>query len=85
LPEKEKKVTRACITDSNGLVIADTDEKMLVDVIEFIGKNDLFNTSRGFILEDYKGKRCIIAHALSQGYENYRSNFHSLLIQPIQK
>jgi hypothetical protein len=85
LPEKEKKVTRACITDSNGLVIADTDEKMLVDVIEFNGKSDLFNTSRGFILEDYKGKKCIIAHALSQGYENYRSNFHSLLIQPIQK
>ena len=83
LPEKEKKITRACITDDNGLVIADSNEKMLVDIIEFNGRNVLFNTKRDFIIEEYKGKKCIIAHASSQGYENYRSNFHSLLIQPI--
>ncbi len=85
LTEKEKGITRVCLTDSNGLVIADSSERMLADRIEFNGKNELFSTPRGFIVGEYKGRLCIIAHASSQGYENYRSNLHSLLIQYVNK
>lgn len=83
LSEKEKGITRVCITDSDGLVIADSSERMLADRIEFNGKSELFATPRGFIVGEYKDRLCIIAHASSQGYENYRSNLHSLLIQYI--
>ncbi|MFN4337325.1 MAG: cache domain-containing protein [Candidatus Nitrosocaldus sp.] len=80
--EKEKRYTRACITDSKGLVLADSAGRIL-DTIEFNGRNELFNTARTFIIGEVKGKRCIIAHALSQGYENYSSGLHSLLIQEL--
>ncbi len=84
LPEKEKRYTRACITDSEGLVLADSAGRIL-DTIEFDRRGELFDTVRAFIIGEVKGKgkRCIIAHALSQGYENYSSGLHSLLIQEL--
>ncbi|MEM4392848.1 MAG: hypothetical protein QW557_03605, partial [Candidatus Nitrosocaldus sp.] len=82
LPEKEKRYTRACITNSEGLVLADSAGRIF-DTIEFNGRNELFNNARGFMVGEVKGKRCIVAHALSQGYENYYSGLHSLLIQEL--
>ncbi|MEM0364593.1 MAG: methyl-accepting chemotaxis protein [Candidatus Nitrosocaldus sp.] len=82
LPEREKRRTRACITNSEGLVLADSSGRIF-DTIEFDGRNELFNHAREFMVGEVKGKRCIIAHALSQGYENYSSGLHSLLIQEL--
>ncbi len=82
LSDKEKSITRACITDSDGVVIADSANRY--DIIELSRKKELFSMSRGFIIDEFRGKRCIIAHAYSQGYENYSSGFHSLLIQEVR-
>lgn len=82
LSDKEKRYTRACITNNEGLIFADSAGKIF-DTIEFNGRDELFNNAREFIVGEVKGKRCIVAHALSQGYENYSSGLHSLLIQEL--
>ncbi|MCS6767816.1 MAG: methyl-accepting chemotaxis protein [Candidatus Nitrosocaldus sp.] len=82
LPEREKRHTRACITNSEGVVLADSAGRIF-DVMEFNGRNELFSTARDFMVGEVKGRKCIVAHALSQGYENYASGLHSLLIQEL--
>lgn len=75
--------TRICIVDDDGFVLADSHDLMLDDKIDFLGRNVLFEKKKDFVVADYRGNRCCIAHACSPGYETYASGYHSLIIQKI--
>jgi cache domain-containing protein len=81
LSKEEKKRSRLCIVDDNGLVLADSDHKILEDHIDFNGRKELFAEKKGFIIQEYNGKNCCIAHASAPGYETYTTGWHSLIIQ----
>lgn len=81
ISREEKDVTRVCIVDADGLVLADSKDLVLEDTVEFLGKNDLFLQKKGFVVSDYKDEKCCMAHAFSPGYETYSSGWHSLIIQ----
>ena len=83
LIDEEKHSTRICIVDNDGLILADSQDLMLDDKIEFLGRNMLFEKEKDFMIGDYRGDKCCIAHASSQGYETYYSGLHSLIIQKI--
>ena len=84
LPEEEKELSRICIVDDEGLVLADSDEKMLNDVIRFDKRNQLFAKNEGYIIASYNDKKSTIAHAKSLGYEGYKTGWHSLIVQQIK-
>jgi hypothetical protein len=83
LIDEEKHSTRICIVDNDGLILADSKDLILDDKIEFLGRNMLFEKEKDFMIADYRGDKCCIAHASSPGYETYASGFHSLIIQKI--
>jgi hypothetical protein len=83
LNNDEKLKTRICIVDNDGLVLADSKDLVLDDKIEFLGRNALFEKKKDFVIADYRGDKCCIAHAYSPGYETYASGWHSLIIQKI--
>lgn len=83
LNDVEKTNSRVCIVDNDGLVLADSDERILDDTIDFVGKNELFCKKKSFVISEYKGNKCCIAHALSPGYETYSTGWHSLIIQKL--
>lgn len=79
----EKHSTRICIVDDDGLILADSQDLILDDTIEFLGRHVLFEKKKDFMITDYRGDKCCIAHAHSPGYETYASGLHSLIIQKI--
>jgi hypothetical protein len=44
----------------------------------------LFAEKKGFVLTNYNGKRCCVAHAQAPGFETYSTHWHSLVIQPLE-
>ena len=81
LSADEKKRSRLCFVDDSGLILADTDHKILEGRIDFKDKEHLFAEKKGFIIEEYNGSKCCIAHAFAPGYETYTTGWHSLIIQ----
>jgi len=82
LTDNEKKNTRVLICDDNGLILADSKEKILKESISFVGRTDLFKKETGFTIQKIKDTPQLISHALSPGFEGYCSTqWHSLIIQ----
>lgn len=81
IDDDEKKNTRICVTDDDGVVLADSDNKMLKDKIQFDKKTSLYSEKKNYLFTDYGGLECCIAHALSPGFEGYSTGWHSIIIQ----
>ena len=81
LSADERKRSRLCIVDDSGLILADSDHKTLEDRIDFQEREQLFAEAKGFIIGEYNGSKCCIAHASAPGYETYSTGWHSLIIQ----
>lgn len=83
IDEEEKKNTRICITDDDGLILADSDNKMLKDRIQFDKKTSLYAESKNYLFSEYMGSDSCLAHARSQGFEGYSTGWHSIIIQKL--
>jgi hypothetical protein len=81
--EEEKVNTRICIVDDDGLILADSENKMLKDKFQFDRKTSLFSEKKNYIFSEYESVECCIAHALSPGFEGYSTGWHSLIIQKL--
>ncbi len=81
LTEDEKGKTRVLICDDQGNILADTKEKILKENFSFVGRAELFEKNIGFISQVRNKHVQLISHALSPGFEGYRSTeWHSLII-----
>ena len=83
LSQEEISRTRVCIVDEEGLVLADSDNKILDEKIEFEGKESLFSEKKNFVIKNYNNKKSYIAHGMSPGFEGYSTKWHSILIQAL--
>ena len=79
----EKAISRCCIVDAGGLVLADSNEKHLVDTLDVRALPDVFTRKKGFYVAPYQGRKCCIGHAKAPGFETYTTGWYSLIIQPI--
>ena len=85
LTEEEKEKTRVLICGNSGYILADSKEKILQEQINFNGKTELFKKEKGFTVVKQNDKLQLISHALSPGFEGYRSTkWHSLIIQDLE-
>lgn len=81
LPDEIDK-TRVLICDDDGNVIADTKERILEQNMQFSGRDELFKKEQGFAIIEKNFHKKLVCHALSPGFEGYRSKkWHSLIIQ----
>jgi hypothetical protein len=84
--ETEKKaVTRVCIVDDAGTVLADSEDRMLQEPLEFSGRDKLFALKKGSAVMEVSSVRSLAAHAQSPGFETYRTGWHSLIIEKLAK
>ena len=84
ISEEEKDNSRICIVNDDGLVLADSKDRILEDTIEFSKRDTLFKEKKGFVISNYKNAESCIAHAFSPGYETYVSGWHALIIQRLK-
>jgi len=79
----EMAISRCCIIDSTGQVLADSDEKQLSDTLDVQTLAEAFTRKKGFFVAPYQGRQCCIGHAKAPGFETYSTGWYSLIIQPI--
>ena len=84
LSDEEKIKTRVLICDGDGNILADTKDRILQQNMKFNGRDELFQKEKGFRVVEKHGNKKLVCHALSPGFEGYRSeNWHSLILQDI--
>ena len=81
LTDEEKQMTRVCIVDDSGRVLADSSDRILGETIEFGDRGRLFAGKKDYTVSQIGDQTCCIAHASSPGFETYATGWHSLLIQ----
>lgn len=83
ISDEEKAKTRVLICEDYGNILVDTNEKLL-EIINFKGRDTLFEKKKGFVVAENNGHVQLISHALSPGFEGYKSSqWHSLVIQEL--
>jgi len=79
----KKALTRVCIVDSEGAVLADSRDRLLLDKITFAGQSTLFGRKKHSETVQIDGKSTLVAHAQSPGFETYRTGWHSLILEQL--
>jgi hypothetical protein len=82
LTAAEKKLTRCCIVDAQGKILADSMERHLTESIDTRAFEPVFTQKKAFFIADYGGNQCCVAHARAPGFETYTTGWFSLIIQP---
>jgi hypothetical protein len=65
--------------------LADSANKIVAETLSLPDQRELFATKKQHITAEYQGERCLIAHALSPGFETYATGWHSLIIQKLNQ
>jgi hypothetical protein len=65
-------------------VLADSDDKHLVDTLDVSAIQDVFTRNKGFFVTQYQGRQCCIGYAKAPGFETYTTGWYSLIIQPME-
>ncbi len=81
-PDK-KALTRVCIVDDAGNVLADSENKILQERLHLPEQGALFAEAKTCAARMIGGSNCLVAHARSPGFETYRTGWHSLIIEQI--
>ena len=84
LPADELARTRVIITDDEGAILADNRDRILEESVSFSRMPELYNTKKGFLLDEYERHASLIAHAQAPGYETYSTGWHSLILQQLK-
>ena len=81
-PEK-KETTRVCIVDKTGHILADSANRMLVDRLDLSAVSSLLPKKRGSEVVLINGRDHLVAHAQSPGFETYRTDWHSFIMETL--
>lgn len=76
-----KAATRVCIADKEGNVLADSQDRILVEKLEFPERGTLFETAKSCLPVKIGGVPHLAAHAKSPGFETYRTGWHSIILE----
>lgn len=74
---------RCSIIERNGRILADSDRQHIGDILAVPNRDVFLSKPTGFVRQDFNGRECYIAQAASQGFETYRTGWHTVLIRPV--
>jgi hypothetical protein len=80
----KKALTRVCIVDKEGEVLADSHDRVLEEKLTFPGQAILFAKKKDSVTGQINGKLTLAAHAQSPGFETYRTGWHSLILEQLK-
>ena len=80
LAAHEKERTRVCITDDQGLILADSSGRQLKEVLVIPNRELLCREAKNFVIAELGMQQCCVAHARAPGFETYTTGWHSFLI-----
>ncbi|MEM8737562.1 MAG: cache domain-containing protein [Planctomycetota bacterium] len=83
LTEDEKQRSRCCIVDDDGLVLADSEGRMLKEKLPLPNLPSVLTKENHHFTTTLDQKPTVIAHAYAPGYETYTTGWHSLIIQTL--
>ncbi len=83
LPEKERLQTRCLIADNEGNVLADSQDRHLLERIPTTWLEPLRNSPKGFTSMRINGRDYSVGFAKSPGFETYATGWNSLIVQPL--
>lgn len=75
--------TQVCITDSSGRILADRDESRIGGHLPEVVRGRLSSQASDFFAFEWNGRKHLVAHVASRGYETYKTGWHSVLIQQV--
>ena len=84
LSQSEKELSRVCIVDPTGNILADTKNAILKERLNISHLDPLILQGKGFIISEYHGTPTLFAIATAPGYETYSTGWHSLIIQSLE-
>jgi hypothetical protein len=83
--ESDRKArTRVCIVDDEGSVLADSQDRILQDNLNFSERSTLFAQKKACLPVTVNGLPHLAAHAQSPGFETYRTGWHSLILEQVK-
>jgi hypothetical protein len=85
IEESKRATTRVCIVDTEGRVLADSRDRMLLEAVEIPERTSLFAEKKGTRRTTIGARDVIVAHAQSPGFETYRTGWHSLIIEELDR
>lgn len=83
IEESKRAVTRTCIVDDEGNVLADSRDQILQERVLLPDRAALFTTRKSSQIVASSGHTFLVAHAQSPGFETYRTGWHSLIIEEL--
>lgn len=83
LGDQERQHTRVCIIDAQGIVIADSQLRHLLDHIPLASFEKLIACKKGYGITEINRVPSLVAYAYSPGYETYASGWHSFIFQSL--
>jgi len=81
IEEAKKALTRVCIVDDGGNVLADSLDRILEEPVAFAERTRLFEQKKASAMVTVNSESTLAAHAQSPGFETYRTGWHSLILQ----
>ncbi len=84
IEEAKKPLTRVCIVDDAGNVLADSRDHVLQEQIEFTERSALFSQKKASLIATLASGRALVAQAQSPGFETYRTGWHSLILEELR-
>lgn len=85
IEESKKTATRVCIVDDDGNVLADSRDQILQHRLEFPERSSTFAAKKISRQTTIGSSPVLIAHAQSPGFETYRTGWHSLVIEELNR
>lgn len=82
LSDAERAVTRACLIDDKGLILADTEERFL-ECLHMPNLSDVLMLPKNFQVVVDGNDTFVVGHARAPGFETYTTGWHSLVIQKV--
>ncbi|MEI8293452.1 MAG: methyl-accepting chemotaxis protein [bacterium] len=83
LSQSEKDVSRVCIVDSSGNILADSKNAILKERLPMAHLETQILQGKGFVIAENHGISTLFAIANAPGYETYSTGWHSLIIQSL--
>lgn len=73
--------TRVCIVDDDGRLLVSTGNDAGGDTLDLANAATVFGQKKTSLVTEVGSRPALVAHALSPGYETYRTGWHSVIVE----
>ena len=80
----EQDTTRSYICDRQGRILASNQNDEINGKLNLKEFDTVLKSPKGFFLTEFAGEKMCVGHAASPGFETYKTDWVSLVMQPVK-